>query len=316
LGFNLKLGVVVVRSPRFEPGSSAWQASKEIDWEGFKKYIDDKKYRGSYGTGLFNYAMQYKDCLFNGDLSRVRDLSDGMRPNILKALAALAKYSGCYDSFKRLVKDYDLGWGGRSADDIFIDRLTHVQNPDEIWTRIKTVKGVRPDLTELLDLMAITGMRFVEGITSYHLIGELAADEKLPVCIVDKQYKGGYYNRDLSALEHFRFKSTFIRSSKKAFVSFVPAKIVEAISEGPEIATGDAVQKLVQKKGLQLRFGDIREAHATLMTKYLKPPEIDFLHGRVTASVFMQHYFNPALIGDLKYRVFQGIQEIQQKIKL
>jgi len=36
------------------------------------------------------------------------------------------------------------------------------------------------------------------------------------------------------------------------------------------------------------------------MTKYLKESEINFLHGRVSASIFMQNYFNPAWISDLK----------------
>jgi hypothetical protein len=35
--------------------------------------------------------------------------------------------------------------------------------------------------------------------------------------------------------------------------------------------------------------------------------EIDFLQGRTSASVFMRNYFNPALISDLKERVFKGI---------
>ena len=70
------------------------------------------------------------------------------------------------------------------------------------------------------------------------------------------------------------------------------------------------------KRDLQLRFADIREAHATFMTKYLKKEEIDFLHGRVTSGVFMQRYFNPALIGDLKDRAFQGIAEILEKVAI
>jgi hypothetical protein len=50
------------------------------------------------------------------------------------------------------------------------------------------------------------------------------------------------------------------------------------------------------------------------MTKYLNQSEIDFLHGRVGTSVFMQNYFNPAWISDLKQRVFQGIAEIQSRL--
>jgi hypothetical protein len=69
------------------------------------------------------------------------------------------------------------------------------------------------------------------------------------------------------------------------------------------------------KRVLPLRFSDVREAHGTFLTKFLKPSEIDFLHGRVTGSVFMANYFNPSLVSDLKARVFQGISEIQEKTK-
>jgi hypothetical protein len=43
----------------------------------------------------------------------------------------------------------------------------------------------------------------------------------------------------------------------------------------------------------------------------LKESEIDFLHGRVSTSVFMRNYFNPALIGDLKERVFKAVAELK-----
>ena len=66
---------------------------------------------------------------------------------------------------------------------------------------------------------------------------------------------------------------------------------------------------------MKSRFSDIREAHATFMTKYLRPSEIDFLHGRVSSSIFMRNYFNPALVSDLKERVFKGINEIMEMIK-
>jgi hypothetical protein len=75
-------------------------------------------------------------------------------------------------------------------------------------------------------------------------------------------------------------------------------------------------EKAVQRLGIPQRFGDIREAHGTFFVKYLKESEINFLHGRVTNNVFMANYFNPSLIADLRSRVFQGIIEIQEKIKV
>jgi len=152
-----------------------------------------------------------------------------------------------------------------------------------------------------MDFMAITGLRFNEALESYNLIIRLAEEGKL----------SQYYNEDREVLEHFRFKKIFIRRTKKAFMSFVPKSLIEAISRNKPLTHSYAIS--VRKRGFKLRFGDIREAHATFLTKYLRESEIDFLHGRVSASVFMRNYFNPALIGDLKTRVFQGIREIQTK---
>jgi hypothetical protein len=267
--------------------------------------VNAKGYRGGYGSTIYNYAQLYGDCLFKRDLGRVRDLSDGLRPNVLKALSALAKFTGRYEDWQSLLKNYGLSWVGRSGDDVIIDRLNGVQDPEEIWTWIKTVKEARPGLTYLLDLMAISGLRFVEGVNSCNLIGELSKDAKLD----------SYYAADKCALEHFRFKDIFLRNTKKAFVSFAPAELVKDISGLLPLST-DAVKKLIQKRGLPLRFGDIREAHGTFMTKYLKESEINFLHGRVSGNVFMANYFNPSLIADLKARAFQGIAEIQSKVQI
>ena len=146
-----------------------WQGTAE-DWNSFRASIKAKKYLGGYDTTLFNYAQLYSSCLFNRDLSKISALQDSMRPNVLKALSALAKFTGRYEEWKLLLKNYGISWVGRSSSDVFIDRLTNCGNPDEIWTWIKTVKEARPELADLLDLMAVSGLRFVEGVHSCNLI--------------------------------------------------------------------------------------------------------------------------------------------------
>ena len=71
----------------------------------------------------------------------------------------------------------------------------------------------------------------------------------------------------------------------------------------------------LKRQGFSSRFSDIREYYATFMTKFLNPAEIDFLQGRVSASVFMRNYFNPALIENLQERTFGGVDELLTKIK-
>jgi intergrase/recombinase len=254
---------------------------------------------------MFSYAKQFSSCLTGRDLSKVAGLRDSFRPNVMKALSALAKFLGCYEDYKQLIRQYGLKWGGRSADDLIIDRLNKVENPDEVFEWIRQAKAARPDLTDFLDLMAVSGLRLVEAVSSYNLIVRLSRENKVQE----------YYHVEHQTLEHFKFKEIFIRKSKKAFISFVPGELVKRIGENDLLTSPDAVQKLLQKRGLKLRFADIREAHATFSTKFLKDTEIDFLHGRVTTNVFMRNYFNPALITDLQARALQGIQEIQQKVK-
>ena len=70
----------------------------------------------------------------------------------------------------------------------------------------------------------------------------------------------------------------------------------------------------VKRMGLKQRFSDLRELHGSILTRYLSESEINFLHGRIGASVFMQNYFNIAWINDLKERLFKGIREILKEI--
>jgi len=308
-----------VRSPGFEPGSSAWEASSwqgtAEDWNLFREHLKKQKYNRTWESTLFNYAQQYGDCLFKHDFSRIQALPKSQSSNVVKSLAALAKFTGRYREFQQLREDYAVGWGGRSKTDVFIDRMTSTENSEEIWSWIRQVKEARPELADLMDLMTVSGLRFVEGVSSFNLIAELTRTGKLILDRDGNNYRGGYYNRELSSLEHFWFRDLFLRKTKKAFVSFVPQTLLDQIGKAEKLNT-DQVQHLVRRQDLKSRFSDIREAHATFMTKYLKTPEIDFLHGRVTSSVFMANYFNPSLIGDLKARAFQGIAEIQEKVKV
>jgi hypothetical protein len=61
-------------------------------------------------------------------------------------------------------------------------------------------------LRELLDLMIVTGLLLIEAIECYRLIIQLSQQGTL----------SSYYNSEHQIFEHFRFKSVFIRNSKKS----------------------------------------------------------------------------------------------------
>jgi len=234
----------------------------------------------------------------SGDLSQLRLLSDEKRLHAMKALSCLSKYLGIYSLFKELVKSYDLKWSSGNSDLVIIKRLLRSRsNGNDIRDWIFTVKRKFPRLSTFVDFMVSTGLRKNESLSSYNLIIELSRRNRLEEYYVDQ------------TLEHFRFHQIFLRPTKKAFISFVPEDIVERVAESEKL-TDSIINKLLQRRGIKLRFADIREYWASVMTRHLSVAEIDFLQGRVSSNVFMTNYFNPLLITDLKTRALKGIQEL------
>jgi intergrase/recombinase len=230
-------------------------------------------------------------------------LNDCERVHALKALTSLSKFLGVCEDWRRLVKSYGLKCTDRNSDDLIIGRLTKTVNADDIFEWIRKVKLKAPELSDFMDLLAATGLRLNETVECHNLIIDLSGQGRL----------GDYYRADRRVLEHFRFKETFLRGSKKAFISFAPAELVERISRGGKLEYG-RVQKLATNRVGRQRFADVRELHGTLMTKWLRESEIDFLHGRVSSSVFMRNYFNPACIGDLEERAIKGAEALLMNI--
>jgi len=294
----------MVRGVGFEPTNPYGTAASghKIDWQIFKEWLF-KEYLPVTAKDRLRYAKKYVDCLLKRDFSTLKLLTNSQRIHSMKALAALSKFLGIYEEFSSLVKNYGLKWSGKKSSDLIIERLNKTVNANEIFDWIKRVKKELPEFSDFMDLMAITGLRYNEAIESYNLIIKLARKEKLH----------NYYNFEGKTLEHFKFKETFIRRSKKVYISFVPKELVERISQNEPLEWNATKKKVYNRIGC-LRFADIRELHGSLITKYLRQPEIDFLHGRTSASVFMKHYFNVALIADLKTRAFRAIREIEKSI--
>jgi len=216
----------------------------------------------------------------------------------MNALTALSKFMGVYQSFRDLLKNYGLKWTVNS-DDLIIARITKPQDSTELFRWVKKIKRRKPGFSDFLDFITVSGLRFSEAIESYNLIINLACQGQ-----IDR-----YYISEKAVLEHFRFKHIFIRRTKKAFITFVSREIIEKIG-GDQNLTRSVITKQLQRINVNLRFNDLRELWGSYMTKHLSQPEIDFLQGRTSTSVFMKNYFNPAWISDLKERVLKAEKEI------
>jgi len=275
----------------------------KIDLSKYSLWLS-QNYRPFTARTRLCYARKYAYCLLKKDLSSLVMLTDSQREHVLKALSALSKYMGMHELFIRMVKNHGFKWSGRNSDDPIISRLLKNVDAQGIFQWIRDVKAKARELSDLMDFMLATGLRLIEAIESNNLIIKLDKEGKLST----------YYNEDKEVLEHFRFKETFIRNSKKTFISFVPATLVYRMAMNESLEYSN-VQKIVSWRIGRLRFADIRELHNTLLNKHLTQPEIDFLAGRVSTNVFMTNYFNINLISDLKTRYFKAINQIQDGLE-
>ncbi len=305
-----KLNEINLKSVKSGTGSSAriehhppkvFLKNKPVNWLFFREYLKNKCSERVIRDRI-RYAKRYQHCLFNHDFSELNKVPEYKQKMILKGLSALSKYLGLYENFKSLMNSYGLKWASGKLEELLLARMSNVADTGSVLDWITKVVEKNPEFKSFINFMMISGLRFEESLNSYNLIIELSKKNKLD----------SYYEKEKTILQHYLFKDYFIRRTKKAFVSFVPSEIIDEICRNKKLTKPKIYCKL-RRQGFNSRFSDIREYYATFMTKFLKIAEIDYLQGRVSASVFMRNYFNPALIVDLKERIFKGISELITK---
>jgi len=131
---------------------------RDVDWEGFQDWLM-RQMSKQYAKDSYSYARKYADCLFNRDLTPLLTLRPTLKTHVVKALSNLAKYLGMHDEFLALMRKYSLGWSGKSSDELVIERLIKVKDPDEVFKWIKQVKDAREDLVDFMDYIAVTGFK-------------------------------------------------------------------------------------------------------------------------------------------------------------
>ena len=259
-------------------------------WDAFQRYVVNA-YSPIHARNILNYARRYGRLLVVGDLSPLLELSPDKRRHVLAALAALARFTGRYEEFKRLKMRYGI----------------KVERPSKIMPQIDSsslrmlaewIHRAREILGAFIDFALATGMRPTEAIDSFNLVKELHEKGRL-----GDYYKDGW-------LEHFRHEKLFLRRTKKVYVSYCPEEVIRAVIAYPEKLSVEKIRHRLEKAGLEVRLKQIRKLWASYMTKYLTEPEINMIQGRVGKSVFMQHYFNPSYVADLKNRIEKGVKSL------
>jgi len=286
-------------------GSPAWIGRKppkspsNIDWGQFKQYLVSK-YSRNWSKMIYLYCKKYHKLLENP--IKLETFKECKRNNVLKALIVLSKYLGMYQNFKHKLDQYGIRPSRRDAFSSFL-RILNNSNGDVVNWYNHATDVLRPNEQLLLRFAFVTGIRKNEAIQSFNLVIQLQKNGNIE----------NYYNEELNALEHFKFKNTFLRRTKNVYISFVPESLISDIANS-EPVTYSAIIKRLKRKDLRTRINELRDYYATFMVKHgLIREEVDLLQGRIPGSVFIRHYWSPSF-KELRDRTLKAVNLLKQSL--
>ena len=254
-----------------------------LDWTAFKEFVYGK-YAKSNAPKVMSYARRYYPVLESGNIGQLNSIPSTVRTDAIKSLIIISKFTGCYEQFKAFLKSYGIKPARPDAFAAFVRIYSNNNsNLDEWFTTVKPV--LMPSENLLLKFLMLTGLRCSEGIESFNLIIELSEKCRL----------NEYLNAETGILEHFRFKGNFLRGTKNAFISIVPERLIYEIAKSRPV-TYVAITKKLQRRKIPSRISELRDFYGTFMIRHgLVAQEADLLCGRIPPSIFVRHYFSPAI---------------------
>ena len=255
-----------------------------------------KKYNRRYAQMMIGYVRKYISLMDNP--STLETFSNSKKNNVLKSLIAYSKYNGFYEEFKKRIKSYGVKWSRASSIDAFFRIMGNSSNDILEW--YNKANEVLDDnaLSLYLRFVLASGLRKQEAINSFNVL-------------VDLERITDYYNEENGTLEHFKYPKLFFRNTKNVFISMIPKNLITEITQCKSI-TYKMIRGRLYHKGMSVRINELRDYYATFMVRHgLIKEEVDLLQGRVGKSIFVRHYWSPA-IKELKQRIFKALQELEQ----
>ena len=251
-------------------------------WEQFEKYLSGFNTKKTIYSRL-TYAKKYQHLLFTEDFNEILHFSKDKISHIMKALAALSKFLGKYNEWNLIVKKYNLKWSERNSLNTFNKIFNSTEYIENYFSWIKSfVKDnkISTDYKNLVLYCALTGLRASEAIESIKIIK-------------DDYGRSKYLDKEKLILKHYEFPDIFIRRTKKAYFSVVDDNIIKiAFASNSRIYSTSKSQFYRNKIKFNLSY--CRKLFATyLRNKGIEPEIIDLLQGRISSSVFVNHYYRP-----------------------
>jgi len=270
----------------------------EVDdnlWKNYKSYLLTIVNKHTANCRL-SYSKRFAYILVEGDARDILTLSNDKRIHVMKSLATLSKYLGCYDVWKQIIERYQLKWSNENSLECFNDIRNNKTNYTNMISWLKKTCSILPkEYGNVLLYCSLTGLRPDEACKSIQLINN----------DIDN-----YLNRESMTLEHFKYPDIFIRRTKKAYISIVTEKILE-LARNSGYLSYNAMRMRVRQNNKQMRMSYCRKIFAThLRMNGVESEIIDILQGRAPKSIFARHYFKPDINNDRIRVVLSSLMKV------
>ncbi len=264
----------------FEPSNPAMSSPESSFWERYEIYLANTVSTGTASDRIL-YAKKYYHILTFENASELLTLNNEKRNHVMKSLASLSKFLGCYDKWKQIRERYQLKWANGDSFTSFNNIMDNSTNYSSMVTWLKNAYSKLPrEYGNVLLYCTLTGLRPTEATESVLLIH----DE------IDN-----YINKESMTLEHFRYPEIFIRRTKKAYISIVTDTILD-VARNSGSYSYNAIKMLMMRNNIDMNMSYCRKIFATyLRMNQVEVEIIDLLQGRIPKSVFARHYYRPDL---------------------
>jgi hypothetical protein len=270
--------------------------------DGFEEWLI-KSHHHSTVRQLLKYAEEYHDVLsVPSRASELVVLNRDKRRMVMSSLANFSKYLGKYEYWKSIVRNAGLKWEKRTSLEVVLDILDARLSDTKEWL-LKSINVLSKRHATVLIFDALTGLRPSEAYQSCELITKLSHSGQL----------NHYLNNDLMMLEHFRYKTMFLRRCKNAYISFISPELLDLVLKYKPALRYSSLNPKLQKHGLECRTKQLRKYHGTLLRECLPTEAVDLLHGRINESVFLRHYYKPFL-KEIQQRTIKALQPLQSEL--
>jgi intergrase/recombinase len=150
----------------------------------------------------------------------------------------------------------------------------------------------------------------------FNTLTGLRPDEAQKAIWLIKTREDEYVDKDRGILKHYQFPSIFLRKTKNTYVSIINDDMLEIAKATPSKERYlIGLRKMVLKKGYKMNMYYCRKVFATfLRNKGIEPEIIDLLQGRISSSVFVNHYYRPDINEIITKKIRPVLDELRKAL--